>query len=114
NSDWSLGMGSQEVDCKRQCFRSRKWFKSQGASGRGDALRRWIPMGRQSTSMHGHPRDMDDEALATWAEAYGDQTEADHAVLVKAVKTGPRQGHHGCLTASTLTKPRTARRSRRK
>jgi uncharacterized protein (DUF2252 family) len=29
-----------------------------------------------------------DEALATWAEAYGDQTEADHAVLVKAIKNG--------------------------
>ena len=27
-----------------------------------------------------------DEALATWAEAYGDQTEADHALLVKAIK----------------------------
>ena len=29
-----------------------------------------------------------DEALADWAEAYGDQTEADHAALVKAIKTG--------------------------
>jgi len=29
-----------------------------------------------------------DEAFATWAEAYGDQTEADHAALVKAVKSG--------------------------
>jgi uncharacterized protein (DUF2252 family) len=29
-----------------------------------------------------------DEAMADWAEAYGDQTEADHAVLVKAVKSG--------------------------
>ena len=25
---------------------------------------------------------------ATWAEAYGDQIEADHAVLVKAIKSG--------------------------
>jgi uncharacterized protein (DUF2252 family) len=29
-----------------------------------------------------------DAALAEWAEAYGDQTEADHAVLVKAIKSG--------------------------
>lgn len=29
-----------------------------------------------------------DDALATWAEAYGDQTEADHAILVKAIKSG--------------------------
>jgi hypothetical protein len=29
-----------------------------------------------------------DEALATWAEAYGDQIEADHAALVKAIKSG--------------------------
>jgi uncharacterized protein (DUF2252 family) len=29
-----------------------------------------------------------DEALASWAEAYGDQTEADHATLVKAIKSG--------------------------
>jgi uncharacterized protein (DUF2252 family) len=29
-----------------------------------------------------------DEALADWAEAYGDQTEKDHARLVKAIKSG--------------------------
>lgn len=29
-----------------------------------------------------------DEALAQWAEAYGDQTEQDHARLVQAIKTG--------------------------
>jgi len=29
-----------------------------------------------------------DEALAEWAEAYGDQTERDHDVLVKAIKSG--------------------------
>lgn len=29
-----------------------------------------------------------DEALGDWAEAYGDQTEAHHAVLVKAIKGG--------------------------
>jgi len=29
-----------------------------------------------------------DEALAKWAEAYGDQTEQDHARLVKAIKSG--------------------------
>lgn len=29
-----------------------------------------------------------DEALAEFAEAYGDQTEADHASLVKAIKDG--------------------------
>jgi hypothetical protein len=29
-----------------------------------------------------------DEALANFAEAYGDQTERDHAALVKAIKTG--------------------------
>jgi len=28
-----------------------------------------------------------DEALADWAEAYGDQTEADHSALVKAIKS---------------------------
>ena len=29
-----------------------------------------------------------DRALATWAEAYGDQTEQDHDRLVKAIKSG--------------------------
>lgn len=29
-----------------------------------------------------------DKALATWAEAYGDQTERDHARLVQAIKSG--------------------------
>jgi hypothetical protein len=29
-----------------------------------------------------------DEAFADWAEAYGDQTEADHDVLLKAIKSG--------------------------
>jgi hypothetical protein len=29
-----------------------------------------------------------DEALATWAEGYGDQTERDHERLVSAIKTG--------------------------
>jgi uncharacterized protein (DUF2252 family) len=29
-----------------------------------------------------------DEALTDWAEAYGDQTEADHDVFAKAIKTG--------------------------
>jgi uncharacterized protein (DUF2252 family) len=29
-----------------------------------------------------------DEALATWAESYGDQIEADHANLLKAIKSG--------------------------
>jgi uncharacterized protein (DUF2252 family) len=29
-----------------------------------------------------------DEALAEWAEAYGDQTESDHETLVKAIKRG--------------------------
>jgi uncharacterized protein (DUF2252 family) len=29
-----------------------------------------------------------DKALATWAEAYGDQTERDHEQLVKAIKSG--------------------------
>ena len=29
-----------------------------------------------------------DQALAAWAEAYGDQTERDHAQLVKAIKSG--------------------------
>ena len=29
-----------------------------------------------------------DEALAVWAESYGDQTERDHAALVKAIRRG--------------------------
>jgi uncharacterized protein (DUF2252 family) len=29
-----------------------------------------------------------DEALAVWAESYGDQTESDHAALVDAIKSG--------------------------
>jgi uncharacterized protein DUF2252 len=29
-----------------------------------------------------------DEALAVWAESYGDQTERDHATLVAAIKAG--------------------------
>jgi hypothetical protein len=32
-----------------------------------------------------------DEALATWAESYGDQTERDHAALVAAIKAGKIQ-----------------------
>ena len=31
---------------------------------------------------------MFDEALADWAEAYGDQNESDHAALVEAIKSG--------------------------
>jgi hypothetical protein len=29
-----------------------------------------------------------DPAIADWVEAYGDQTERDHAALVKAIETG--------------------------
>ena len=29
-----------------------------------------------------------DEALAEWAERYGDQTERDHSLLVKAIRRG--------------------------
>jgi hypothetical protein len=29
-----------------------------------------------------------DEALAEWAESYGDQTERDHETLVDAIKRG--------------------------
>ena len=29
-----------------------------------------------------------DEALAEWAESYGDQTERDHSLLVEAIKKG--------------------------
>ena len=29
-----------------------------------------------------------DEALAQWAEAYGDQTESDHAMLASAINSG--------------------------
>jgi hypothetical protein len=29
-----------------------------------------------------------DEACAEWAESYGDQTEKDHAALVKAIQEG--------------------------
>lgn len=32
-----------------------------------------------------------DEALATWAESYGDQTESDHAALVDAIRRGDVQ-----------------------
>jgi uncharacterized protein (DUF2252 family) len=32
-----------------------------------------------------------DEALATWAESYGDQTESDHAALVGAIQRGDVQ-----------------------
>jgi uncharacterized protein (DUF2252 family) len=32
-----------------------------------------------------------DEALATWAESYGDQTERDHAALLAAIKAGKIQ-----------------------
>jgi Uncharacterized protein conserved in bacteria (DUF2252) len=32
-----------------------------------------------------------DEALATWAESYGDQTESDHAALVSAIQRGDVQ-----------------------
>jgi uncharacterized Ntn-hydrolase superfamily protein len=36
-----------------------------------------------------------DKALATWAEAYGDQTERDYARLVKAIKSGRVQAIEG-------------------
>ena len=36
-----------------------------------------------------------DKALATWAEAYGDQTERDHEQLVKAIKSGKVQAIMG-------------------
>ena len=35
-----------------------------------------------------------DAAIAEWAEAYGDQTERDHATLVKAIKSGRVQAIH--------------------
>ena len=34
-----------------------------------------------------------DDALAAWAELYGDQTEQDHAALVKAIKSGKVQAN---------------------
>ena len=34
-----------------------------------------------------------DEALATWAEGYGDQTESDHAALVDAIRRGDVQAN---------------------
>jgi len=37
-----------------------------------------------------------DEALASWAEAYGDQTERDHAQLVKAIKSGTVKAIEEC------------------
>jgi hypothetical protein len=36
-----------------------------------------------------------DQALATWAEAYADQTEQDHDKLVKAIKTGKLKAIQG-------------------
>jgi sugar/nucleoside kinase (ribokinase family) len=36
-----------------------------------------------------------DEALVTWAEAYGDQTEQDHERLVKAIKAGKGRAIEG-------------------
>jgi uncharacterized protein (DUF2252 family) len=36
-----------------------------------------------------------DEALADWAEAYGDQNVLDHAALVKAIKSGRVKAIHG-------------------
>ena len=34
-----------------------------------------------------------DKALAEWAESYGDQTEADHAMLVESIKRGKTKAH---------------------
>jgi uncharacterized protein (DUF2252 family) len=34
-----------------------------------------------------------DNALAEWAESYGDQTEQDHATLVESIKTGKTKAH---------------------
>jgi hypothetical protein len=34
-----------------------------------------------------------DEALAAWAESYGDQTEQDHATLVDSIKRGKTKAH---------------------
>jgi hypothetical protein len=36
-----------------------------------------------------------DEALAEWAEAYGDQTEQDHDALVQAIKKGDLKAVQG-------------------
>ena len=43
-----------------------------------------------SVRISGYCGDADtlDRALSEFAEAYGDQTEQDHAALVKAIKTG--------------------------
>jgi uncharacterized protein (DUF2252 family) len=38
--------------------------------------------------------DVLDNAVADWAETYGDQTEADHAILVKAIKSGKVKAVH--------------------
>jgi DNA-binding FadR family transcriptional regulator len=35
-----------------------------------------------------------DDALAEWAEAYGEQTLKDHAALVKAIKSGRVEAVH--------------------
>jgi hypothetical protein len=35
-----------------------------------------------------------DEALADWAEAYGEQTLEDHAALVRAIKSGRVEAVH--------------------
>jgi len=34
-----------------------------------------------------------DQALAEWAESYGDQTEQDHATLVESIKSGKTKAH---------------------
>jgi sugar/nucleoside kinase (ribokinase family) len=40
----------------------------------------------------GNSTDLDD-ALADWAESYGDQTEQDHATLVESIKSGKTKAH---------------------
>jgi hypothetical protein len=63
---------------------------SRNASGRGASCARAHARAGDGAKIAGYCGKSEalDEALADFAEAYGDQTEEDHAALVKAIKAG--------------------------
>ncbi|MHB1220017.1 MAG: DUF2252 domain-containing protein [Alphaproteobacteria bacterium] len=58
--------------------------------GRGALLARAHARAGDAATISGYCGDSDefDDAMADWAEAYADQTEKDHAALVKAIRAG--------------------------
>jgi len=54
-----------------------------------------LPRVRVSNPLRVEDLNLLDEALADWAEAYGDQTLKDHAALARAIESGRVKAVHG-------------------